>query len=190
MKHVAGMDAAADVPRTFNKDGIAKDLAAAEVDEDNSTAGASPNNNVTGKAAATEISNTTPSKEDSILNPSTIALNTANMPPSINVSGANVAITNLPAIASPSAVASTTLTNHPSEVESKVILMGHPISCCHAPVVRSFFIHCKITILVTIVFTQVKMGHLLPKKSSCFDVISTSPVPSNHLLLSHPIKLS
>ncbi len=33
-----------------------------------------------------------------------------------------------------------------SEVESKVILMGHPISCCHAPVVRSFFIHCKVII--------------------------------------------
>jgi hypothetical protein len=33
-----------------------------------------------------------------------------------------------------------------SEVESKVILMGHPISCCHAPVVRSFFIHCKMII--------------------------------------------
>ncbi len=25
-----------------------------------------------------------------------------------------------------------------SEVENKTILMGHPISCCHAPVVRSF----------------------------------------------------
>ncbi len=33
-----------------------------------------------------------------------------------------------------------------SEVESKVILMGNPISCCHAPVVRSFFIHCKMII--------------------------------------------
>jgi hypothetical protein len=33
-----------------------------------------------------------------------------------------------------------------SEVESKVILMGHPISCCHALVVRSFFIHCKMII--------------------------------------------
>ncbi len=33
-----------------------------------------------------------------------------------------------------------------SEVESKVILMGHPILCCHAPVVRSFFIHCKMII--------------------------------------------
>jgi hypothetical protein len=33
-----------------------------------------------------------------------------------------------------------------SEVESKVILMGYPISCCHAPVVRSFFIHCKMII--------------------------------------------
>ncbi len=33
-----------------------------------------------------------------------------------------------------------------SEVESKTILMGHPISCCHAPVVRSFFIHCKMII--------------------------------------------
>jgi hypothetical protein len=33
-----------------------------------------------------------------------------------------------------------------SEVESKVILMGHPISCCHTPVVRSLFIHCKMII--------------------------------------------
>ncbi len=33
-----------------------------------------------------------------------------------------------------------------SEVESKVILMGHPISCCHALVGRSFFIHCKVII--------------------------------------------
>jgi hypothetical protein len=33
-----------------------------------------------------------------------------------------------------------------SEVETKTILMGHPTSCCHAPVVRSFFIHCKMII--------------------------------------------
>ncbi len=33
-----------------------------------------------------------------------------------------------------------------SEVENKTILMGHPILCCHAPVVRSFFIHCKMII--------------------------------------------
>ncbi len=33
-----------------------------------------------------------------------------------------------------------------SEVENKTIPMGHPISCCHAPVVRSFFIHCKMII--------------------------------------------
>ncbi len=33
-----------------------------------------------------------------------------------------------------------------SEVDSKMILMGHPISCCHAPVVRSFFILCKVII--------------------------------------------
>ncbi len=35
-----------------------------------------------------------------------------------------------------------------------------------------------------------KNGTFVTKKSSCFDVISTSPVPSNRLLLSHPIKLS
>jgi hypothetical protein len=52
-------------------------------------AGASTNNNIIGKAAATDISNTAPSKEDSVLNPSTVAPNTANMPPSINVSDAN-----------------------------------------------------------------------------------------------------
>ncbi len=33
-----------------------------------------------------------------------------------------------------------------SEVESKTILMGHPILCCHAPVVRLFFFHCKVII--------------------------------------------
>ncbi len=38
------------------------------------------------------------------------------------------------------------LTLPPSEVESKTILMGHPISRCHAPVVRSFFFHCKMII--------------------------------------------
>jgi hypothetical protein len=102
-KHIAGKDAAADVPRTSNKDDIVKDLAVTEVDRDNFTAGASTNNNVTGKAATTEISNTAPSKEDSFLDPSTVAPNTANMPTSINVPGANVAITNFPAIASPSA---------------------------------------------------------------------------------------
>ncbi len=37
-------------------------------------------------------------------------------------------------------------TYHTSEVESKTILMGHPISCCHALVVRSFFINCKVII--------------------------------------------
>jgi hypothetical protein len=73
--------------------------------------GALSNNNVTGKAAVVESSNTAPSKEDSIFDPSTIAPNTANMPPIINVSGANVAITILPATASPSAGTSTTLTN-------------------------------------------------------------------------------
>ncbi len=39
-----------------------------------------------------------------------------------------------------------TLTCTASEVENKMILMGHPISCCHAPVIRSFFIHCKMII--------------------------------------------
>jgi hypothetical protein len=33
-----------------------------------------------------------------------------------------------------------------SEVESKTIPIGHPISCCHALVVRSFFFHCKVII--------------------------------------------
>jgi hypothetical protein len=100
-KHIAGKDTAADVPRTSNKDDIAKDLTTTEVDMDYSTAGASTNNNFIGKAATTDISNTAPSKEYSILNPSTLAANTANMPPSINVSGANNAITNLPALPFP-----------------------------------------------------------------------------------------
>jgi hypothetical protein len=33
-----------------------------------------------------------------------------------------------------------------SEVETKTILMGHPTLCCHALVVRSFFIHSKMII--------------------------------------------
>jgi hypothetical protein len=110
-KHIAGKDAAADVPGTLNKDDIAKDPTTTDVDKDKSTTGASTKNNAAGKAAAADISNTTPSKEDSVVNPSTIAPNSANMPPSINVSGANFAITNLLAITSPSAGASTTLTN-------------------------------------------------------------------------------
>ncbi len=56
---------------------------------------------------------------------------------------ANVAgVTAIAAEASVDADASTTS----SEVENKVILMGHPILCYHAPVVRSFFIHCKMII--------------------------------------------
>jgi hypothetical protein len=106
-----GKDAAADIPRTLNKDDIAKDPTTTEVDKDKSTAGTSTKNNIPGKAAATDISNTTPSIEDSAINLSTIAPNTANRPPSINVSGKNIAVTNLPAIASPSAGVSTTLTN-------------------------------------------------------------------------------
>jgi hypothetical protein len=48
-KHIAGKDAAVDVPRTLNEDDIAKDLAATEkVDKDIFTTGASSNNNVTG----------------------------------------------------------------------------------------------------------------------------------------------
>jgi hypothetical protein len=89
-----------------------------------------------------------------------------------------------------------------SEVESKVILMEHPISCCHAPVVRVFFIHCKMIISPQVFLLQSpynsgnnslhtsQNGTFVANTLSCFDVISTSPVPSNHLLLSHPIKLS
>jgi hypothetical protein len=33
-----------------------------------------------------------------------------------------------------------------TEVENKTILMGHPILCCQALVVRSCFIHCKMII--------------------------------------------
>jgi hypothetical protein len=80
-KHITGKDAAANVPRTLNKDDIAKVLAMTEVYKDKSTTGASTKNNVTGKAAASDISNTTPSKEDLILDPSTVAPNTANIPP-------------------------------------------------------------------------------------------------------------
>jgi hypothetical protein len=32
----------------------------------------------------------------------------------------------------------------PSQVQNKMIFMGHQISSCHVPVVRSFFIYFKI----------------------------------------------
>jgi hypothetical protein len=110
-KHIVGKDAAAEVSRTSNEDDIAKDLAVTEVDKDNSTVGASTNNNVTRKSAAADISNAAPTKEDSVLDPSTATPNIANMPLSINVSGANNAITNFPAIAYPSTFFSITLKN-------------------------------------------------------------------------------
>ncbi len=44
-KHIAGKDAAAEVPRTLSEADITKDLAMTEVDKNNSTAGASYNNN-------------------------------------------------------------------------------------------------------------------------------------------------
>jgi hypothetical protein len=68
-----GKDAAADVPRTLNKDDIAKDPATTEVDKDKSTVGTFTKNNVPGKAAAADISNTAPSIEDSVIDPSTVA---------------------------------------------------------------------------------------------------------------------
>ncbi len=34
-----------------------------------------------------------------------------------------------------------------SEMVGKVILMGHKISTCHVPVVRSFFILCKVNVI-------------------------------------------
>ncbi len=109
---IASKDAAVDIPRTLNEDDIAKDLLVTEVDKDNSLAGALTNNNVTGKAVTADISNPTPSKEDFVLDPSIIAPNTANMPPSINISSANNAITNLPAIAFLSTFFSITLKNY------------------------------------------------------------------------------
>ena len=35
-----------------------------------------------------------------------------------------------------------------SEMVGKVILMGHKISPCHVPVVRSFFIYYKVNVIV------------------------------------------
>jgi hypothetical protein len=57
-KHITGKNAATDIPRTLNKDDIAKDPAMTKVDKDKSTAGASTKNNFAGKAATTDISNT------------------------------------------------------------------------------------------------------------------------------------
>ncbi len=82
-----------------------------------------------------------------------------------------------------------------SEVQNKMIFMGHQISSCHVPVVRSFFILCKmllssrnlpcdhLLICTNIAFQYPKK--ILSHNSSCFVPISTSPVPKSHIVMSH-----
>ncbi len=83
-----------------------------------------------------------------------------------------------------------------SEVQSKMIFMGHQILSCHVPVVRSFFILWKMLlseIFHMITFLKVLISHFsIPKSDLVFshnsshDVpISTSLVPKSHILMSH-----
>ncbi len=86
-----------------------------------------------------------------------------------------------------------------SEVQSKMIFMGHQISSCRVPVVRSFFIfwrtlssswnlsydHLPLPIYTNIIFQYPKKIPFLPHNSPCDDPISTSPVPKSHIVMSH-----
>ncbi len=80
---------------------------------------------------------------------------------------------------------------------SRQIFMGHQISSCHVPVVRSFFILCKmllsswnvpydhLLICTNITFQYPKNDLVLSHNSSCDVQISTSPVSKSHIVMSH-----
>ncbi len=84
-----------------------------------------------------------------------------------------------------------------SEVQNKMIIMGHQISSCHVSVVRSFFIlkRCcyhlvifhMITFLSIIISSSIiPISDLVLSHNSSRDVpISTSPVPKSHIIMSH-----
>ncbi len=65
-----------------------------------------------------------------------------------------------------------TYCNNTSEVQSKMIFMGHQISSCHVPVVRSFSscerccYHLKIFHMIT--FLKLLISHFSIPKSDCF----------------------
>ncbi len=84
-----------------------------------------------------------------------------------------------------------------SEVQSKMIIMGHQISSCHVLVLRSFFIlkkgcyHLKIFHMITFLNILISSS-IIPKSdlvmshNSSPDVpISTSLVPKSHIVMSH-----
>ena len=84
-----------------------------------------------------------------------------------------------------------------SEVQSKMIIMGHQISSCHVPVVRSFS-SCKrycyhLEIFHMIIFLNILISSsIIPKSdlvlshNSSHDVpISTPLVPKSHIAMSH-----
>jgi hypothetical protein len=83
-----------------------------------------------------------------------------------------------------------------SEVQNKMIIMGHQILSCHVPVVRSFFsnrccYHLEILHMITSLDILISSS-IIPKSdlvlslNSSRDVpISTSPVPKSHIVMSH-----
>jgi hypothetical protein len=84
-----------------------------------------------------------------------------------------------------------------SEVQSKMIFMGHQILSCHVPVVRSLSscerpcYHLKIFHMITLQNILIspssipKSDLVLSHNSSCDDPISTSLVPKSHIVMSH-----
>ncbi len=85
-----------------------------------------------------------------------------------------------------------------SEVQSKIIFMGHQILSFHVSVVRSFFIfwgtpcnHLKIFHMIIFQYIVVspssipKSDLVLTHNSSCYDPISTSPVPKSYIIMPH-----
>jgi hypothetical protein len=87
------------------------------------------------------------------------------------------------------------MTHPSSEVQNNMIFMGHQIPSCHGLVVRSLFILWKmllssqklpydhLLICTNITFQYPKI--VLSYGSSCYDPISTSPVPKSHIFMSH-----
>jgi hypothetical protein len=84
-----------------------------------------------------------------------------------------------------------------SEVQNKMIIMGHQILSCHVLVVRSFLscnrccyqleIFHMITSLNILILSSIipKSDLVLSHNSSCDVPISTFPVPKSHILVSH-----
>ncbi len=100
-------------------------------------------------------------------------------------------------IESSACLTATAITTNRSEVQNKMIFMGHQILSCHVPVVRSFFINFKIISsswncwydhlpkYFNITLKLPNMTFYKSKKMSCNELLSTLSASKSHLVLYH-----